>query len=218
MGLLKKSAFCGVLALGCLAFTETFANTIIITPVNAPQAFGPFVYVTGQVGWAHSDWSGFTGIDADDTGTAFGGKLGYQATHRFGAEIGGFALPDSDQNIYSISGTVKSWVAYGAFTFRMPLFKNERLYLRGKVGPAYRSLEHDGQLYQGVGNGHYWTGILGASLNYAFNTYTYPIVLGVEYSNIFGSRDSWAESYYLNNDAAPAAQIVAATLSVAFRV
>ncbi len=200
-------------------FQSIFAESV--TPI-APfsfNAFGPYLYIGAQGGWARSDWSGFTGLSSNDTGGVFGGKIGYQTTRRFGVEGGGFLLPNSHQEINSTRvGTVKSWVGYGAATFRFPLSSDERLFLRGKVGGAYRNLEHDGVLYAGVGDGSYVTAILGASLNYAFAT-TLPVIVGVEYSNIFSSdflgSDKWSSNGKINPDAAPAAQIVTATLSVA---
>lgn len=213
-----------ITALAFASFTSISANARPAAPAPVPNAFGPYIYVGGEAGWARSDWSDFTGLVADDAGAVFGGKLGYQATRHLGAEIGGFVLPKSDQtawaNLSSAEGTVKSWVGYAAATFRMPLFKNERLYLRAKAGPAYRSLQHSGVLYDttDVGTGHYWTAILGASLNYAFSDSTHPVIIGVEYSNIFGSSDSWSSNGVINANAAPSVQIVAATLSVAFRV
>ena len=191
-------------------YSHSYASTAPATPF----VFTPYLYIGGQLGWAHSNWSDFINTDAENSGVVYGGKLGYQITRRFGAEAGGFVLPKSDQ---TPNGTVKSWVGYGAATFRFPLLKDESLFLRGKVGAAYRELDHDGELYQGVGEGHYWTAILGASLNYAFN-FTHPLILGVEYSNIFGSRDSWSSDGHINADAAPSVQIVTGTLSVAFKL
>lgn len=200
------SALCGL--------SNGYANT---AQSSAPVGFGPYLYAGGSLGWANSDWSGFTNLpSADDTGVVYGAKLGYQANRRFGVEVGGFLLPDSDQSAGDLSGTVKSWIGYGAATLRMPLFRTENFYLRGKFGAAYRNLEHDGNLYTGVGDGGYWTAILGASLNYAFAT-TFPVIIGVEYSNIFGSGD-WISNGVIDNNAAPSVQIVAATLSVAFKV
>jgi outer membrane protein with beta-barrel domain len=213
--------------LGTAVFGINYANASANSP--ASTGFNPFLYVGGQLGWANSDWSGFTNLpSADDTGVVYGAKMGYQASRRFGVEVGGFILPNSDQSTNPIllpdgstiteSGTVKSWVGYGAATFRMPIFGMENFYLRGKVGAAYRNLDHDGNLYTGVGDGNYWTAILGASLNYAFaNTSTLPIILGIEYSNILGSGD-WTSNGSINNNTAPSVQIIAATLSVAFKV
>lgn len=213
---LKKSyliiGLCGLTGFG---LTNAYADTTAMAPTS-----WQYVYVGGELGWAHSDWSDFTNSTADNGGVVYGGKLGYQATRRFGAEVGGFVLPKStiDFDLFSASGTIKSWAAYAAATFRFPLLKNERLYLRGKVGPVYRSLDHSDALGS-LGTGHYWTAILGASLNYAFgNDSAHPIILGFEYSNIFGSRDSWSSNGNINANAAPSAQIYAATLSFAFRV
>lgn len=212
-----------VLGVGC-AYASSNASPSVV-----PVGFNPFLYLGGELGWANSDWSGFTNLpSADDSGVVYGAKLGYQASRRFGVEVGGFILPNSDQSsnpillpdgsTTTLNGTVKSWVAYAAATFRLPLFGMENFYLRGKVGPAYRNLTHDGNLYNGVGDGSYWTGILGASLNYAFATQTsLPIIVGVEYSNVFGSGD-WTSNGTINNNTAPSAQIVTATLSVAFQV
>src|SRR5262249_54047743 len=120
-------------------------------------------------------------------------------------------------NNNEIDGSVKSWVGYGAATVRIPLLHSENLYLQGKVGPAYRSLEHDGQLYTGVGTGGYWTAILGGSLNYAFDTRD-PIILGIEYSNVFGSSDSWSSGGHINQNAAPGVQTVSVGLSIGFKL
>ena len=212
----KKMAVLALLGAAVSGIADANSNA------NSPPglvSFNPFLYVGGQLGWANSDWSGFTNLpSADDSGVVYGAKMGYQASRRFGVEVGGFILPNSDQSSATQSGTVKSWVGYGAATFRMPLFHMENFYLRGKAGGAYRNLEHDGNLYAGVGDGGYWTGILGASLNYAFAAdTTLPVILGVEYSNIFGTG-GWMSNGSINNNTAPSVQIVAATLSVAFQI
>lgn len=215
---MNKQLTVAIFGLSLCACSTIYA---VSPPVNF-SSFGPYFYLGGELGWAHSNWSDFTNLNADDEGVVYGGKIGYQATRRFGLEAGGFALPASDQSIGSTQiGTVNSWAGYGAATFRFPLFKDERLFLRGKAGAAYRSLEHDGVLYTDVGTGHYWTAILGASLNYALPT-SCPLVLGIEYSNIFGSNTfgngQWSTNGNINPNAAPAVQIVAATLSVAFKI
>lgn len=189
--------------------------------ISIPSTFDPYVYIGGQAGWANSNWSDFSNLSADNSGTTYGAKLGYQATRRFGVEIGGFLLPNSDLGISGLepTGTVKSWVAYAAGTFRLPLAYDGNLFLRGKVGGAYRNLEHEGELFAGVGDGSYITAILGASLNYMFRSdTTLPIIVGIEYSNIFGSQDGWSQNGHINENGAPAAQIVTGTLSVAFKV
>lgn len=209
-----------------LTTTSIYANTEM--PVSDP--FGPYVYIGGQVGAARTDWSDSNNSSnnmwfTNDSGAVFGAKMGYQATKRFGAEIGGFILPESDQTLWindmtGVDGSVNSWVGYAALTLRMPLSKNDRFYLRGKVGPAYRNLQHSGTLYEeaGVEDGHCLTGILGASLNYAFGSKNKPWIVGVEYSNIFGSGDFWNSNGTINPDSAPAVQIIALTLSKAFKL
>lgn len=211
------------LVLSLVGILPAYANS----EMPLANAFGSYLYVGGEVGAAHSDWSGFGDLFfADNYGVVYGGKMGYQATSRFGAEIGGFILPTSDQSQWVINdfsgkdGSVKSWVGYGAATFRFPLSKNDRFYLRGKVGPAYRSLQHSGALYAdtGISNGHYWTAVLGASMNYAFGSVDKPWIIGIEYSNIFGSSDAWSSNGSINANAAPAVQIVALTFSKAFKL
>jgi hypothetical protein len=198
----------------------SFALVLVGLSSSCAYAFDPYVYVGGQLGWGHSNWSDFTNDNADDGGVAYAGKIGYQATRRFGAEAGGFVLPKTDITdlFVSSTGTIKSWVGYGAMTFRFPLTKDERLFLRGKVGPAYRNLDHSGSLAY-LGTGHYWTAILGASINYAFkNDSPNPIILGFEYSNVFGSSDWNSSNGNINPNAAPSAQVFAGTLSLAFKL
>ncbi len=210
---MKKILILIMCAFGCFIFSNIYAN-----PVNS---FVPYVYVGGELGGAYSNWSDFTHINADNFTGVYGGKLGYQAARHFGTELGGFFVPKSNQNEsvnnVTINGSVESWIGYGAATFRMPLIHSERLYLQGKVGPAYRSLEHDGQLYTGIGAGGYWSAILGTSLNYAFGAQN-SFVVGIEYSHVFGSSDSWSSNGHINQDAAPSLQIVAATLSMRFKL
>jgi len=214
MRITKKTLTVIMLGFGYFACADSYASPV-------PTSFDPYLYVGGQAGWANSNWSDFTNLNADNTGTVYGAKIGYQASRRLGAEFGGFILPTSNQNgtfnNLSVNGSVDSWVGYGAITFRFPLFKDESLFLRGKAGLAYRNLDHDGNLYAGVGDGNYWTAILGASLNYAFAT-KMPVIVGIEYSNVFGSSESWSSNGSINQNAAPSAQIVTGTLSVALKV
>lgn len=217
MRFMKKTLTFIVLGLGYVTFVN---NSYAATSTAVPASFDPYLYVGGEVGWANSNWSNFTNINADNDGAAYGGKIGYQASRRLGAEFGGFILPKSNQNgtvdNVSVNGAVTSWAGYGVVTFRFPLL-TESFYLRSKAGLAYRNLVHEGNLYAGVGDGNYWTAILGASLNYNFNTQV-PFILGVEYSNIFGSSESWSSHGNINENAAPAVQIVAATLSVILKI
>lgn len=215
-----------------LSLLTSLATTSIYADLatTASDLFGPYVYIGGIVGAAHTDWSGSNNSSnsmwfTSNDGVVFGAKMGYQATKRFGLEIGGFSLPESDQTLWitdvtGIDGSVKSWVGYGALTLRLPLSQNDRFYLRGKVGPAYRNLQHSGALYEeaGVEDGHALTAILGASLNYAFGSRNKPWIVGVEYSNIFGSGDFWNSNNTINSNAAPAVRILALTLSKAFKI
>lgn len=194
-----------------------------------PPAFTPFAYVGASLGWAYSDWNSFilsgAPSSADTNGFTFGGKMGYQFLNHFGAEVGGFSLPKSNQTFAltpatSLSGSVNSWFIYGAATMRAALPFNPNLHIVGKVGEAYRSLTHDGSLYTNVGTGFYTTMIFGGSLEYDLAAKNLPLTVGLDYLYLPGSDDSFFttgnSSTTINKKAAPAAQVVAATLSYKF--
>lgn len=192
--------------------------------------FKPFAYIGASVGWAYSDWNSFIlsgdPLSADTNGFAYGGKIGYQFFDHFGLEAGGFALPTSNQTVAtltpgaSLSGSVNSWFVYGAATIRAALPFNPNLHIVGKVGEAYRSLGHDGSLYNNVDNGFYTTLIFGGSLEYDLASQNLPLTLGLDYLYLPGSKDSFLttdnSATPINKQAAPAAQTFALTLSYKF--
>ena len=200
-------------------------------PVCVP-AFTPFLYLGGSAGWAYSDWNSFIASgatsNADTNGFAWGGKVGFQALDLFGLEAGIYDLPNSDQTLtanvgpqqqpVSVSGTVKSWFAYGAATMRAQIPTIPFLYVMGKVGGAYREVDHSGSLYDNVGDGSYSTVMFGASLEYDLGGYNLPLAVGVDYLYVPSSADSFFTSTGLNADSAPAAQVVVASLSARLAV
>lgn len=194
-----------------------------------PPPFTPYLYIGASLGWAYSDWSSFIGNglpkSADTNGFTYGGKIGYQFTDHFGVEGGGFGLPDSGQTINfglgGVSGTVNSWIAYGAATLRAALPFNPYLHVIGKVGGVYRAVNHSGSLYNNVGDGDYGTVLFGGGLEYDLAANNLPLAVGIDYLYVPGSSDSFFNSSgpaFISQNAAPAAQIVVATLSVRLAV
>lgn len=186
--------------------------------------FVPFAYLGLSPGWAYSDWNHFiiSGLpsSADTNGFTYGGKLGFQFSDHFGIEGGGFVLPNSNQTVSGVSGTVKSWFAYGAATIRAAFPGSPFFHIMGKVGGVYRALDHNGDLYTNVGNGNYATVIFGGGLEYDLAAVNLPIALGVDYLFVPGTNYSWLQnsSPFINANAAPAAQVVVGTLSLRLAV
>jgi hypothetical protein len=70
-------------------------------------------------------------------------------------------------------------------------------------------------LYNGVGDGSYATVLFGASLEYDLATHNLPLAVGVDYFYVPGSQNSFLTNVGgINSSAAPAAQVVAASLSL----
>ncbi len=228
-----------------LASTAVYAGGPEVATVPACVVpFTPFAYIGGAVGWAYSDWNsfifdgannffGFSPFvgDIDTNGVVFGGKLGYQATDNFGVEVGGYVLPNSNQELRffstndnddllgtdEIHGKVRSWFAYAAGTLRAGLPFQPNTHLFTKVGGVYRSLSHSGDLYDNVRSGSYWTVLFGAGFDVDLQAYQLPILVGLEYLLVPGSSDSWfdpATSTGINKNSAPAAHIAVATFSL----
>ena len=242
---LKKILTYSVVSASLLTGVAYAGGPDVVAPPACPvciSGFVPFAYLGVSAGWAYSNWNNFifsgAGINADTNGFSAGGKIGYQFLDNFGIEGGGFVLPDSDQSVFlaanppfpgvNLSGEVDSWFAYGAATIRASLPFDPFFHVMGKVGGVYRALNRSGDLYNNVGNGNYATVIFGATLEYDLAPYNLPIALGVDYYYIPGSEDSFFKTSNLNNsndiddvvnkNAAPAAQVVVATISLHFAV
>jgi hypothetical protein len=235
---IKKILTYSVVSASLLTGAAYAGGPDVIAPVCpvCVSSFVPFAYLGVSAGWAFSDWNNFilsgSGADADTNGFAFGGKLGFQFSDHFGIEGGAFMLPDSDQSVHvvdefgvphNLSGEVDSWFAYGAATIRASLPINPFFHFMGKVGGVYRALNRSGNLYEDVGNGSYATVIFGAGFDYDLGMYNLPLAVGVDYLYVPGSNDSFfainnKNIPIVNQDAAPAAQVVVATLSLRFAV
>lgn len=233
---LKKILMLSAVSVAVLSGAGAYAGgPDMMAPPPCPaylSSFVPFLYIGGSAGWAYSDWNSFiaSGLpsDAGTNGFTYGGKVGYQFLDNFGIEGGGFVLPDSEQTlslaqvdpVFSVSGTAKSWFAYGAATIRGAFPGNPFFHVIGKVGGAYREVNHSGALYTNVGSGSYATVIFGAGLEYDFAANNLPLAFGVDYLYVPASADSWfaTNPTGINENAAPAAQVVVGTLSLHFAV
>lgn len=235
---IKKVALLSAASVAMLGGASAYAGgpDVIAAPPACPvcvPAFTPFIYIGGSLGWAYSDWNSF--IDsgapssADTNGFTFGGKAGYQILDNFGIEAGIFDLPNSDQTLSngllpstSLTGTVKSWFAYGAATMRAAIPGDPFLHIIGKVGGTYRELNRSGSLYDNfnVGNGSYGTVIFGGSVEYDLGAFNLPVAVGVDYLYVPGSNDSFFTTggSVINKNAAPAAQVVVGSVSFRFAV
>lgn len=232
---LKKGLILSVASIAAMGSVAAYAGGPDMTAAPAcpvcVSVFTPFLYIGASAGWAYSDWNSFiaSGLpeDADTNGFTYGGKIGYQFLDHFGIEGGGFVLPGSDQTVGLVgfqqkTGTVDSWFAYGAATIRAEFPGAPFFHIMGKVGGAYRAINHSGDLYNffNTGDGDYATVLLGANLEYDLGMYNLPVALGVDYWYLPGSNDS----YFANNssvisvNAAPAAQIVVGTVSLRLAV
>ncbi len=135
-----------------------------------------------------------------------------------------------------IDGHFNSWIAYAAGTLRASLFGNENLSVYGKIGPVYRSVSHTIKVYDKgylTGDesrtGHYWTVIFGSGIDYDLAAYHLPVSVGVEYLFVpsnqsflnlsdVGNDVKEVDGKVLNKNAAPAAHIGVANVSVHFAV
>jgi len=224
---IKKMLILSSASLSLLAAVEAYAGGPD-TNVAAPACpvcvtnFVPFAYAGLSAGWAYSDWNSFilsgAPFSADTNGFTYGGKVGVQVLDHFGIEGGALVLPDSDQTVNGFNGTVQSWFAYTAATIRTALPFNPLIHVTGKVGGAYRALDHEGNLYAGVGDGDYTTVMFGASVDYDFALNNLPLTAGIDYFYVPASNDSWLGSNpaSINENAAPALQAVVANISVHF--
>lgn len=235
---LKKVLTIGV---ACLGFSSAYAGGPDVAPACpvCPVTFVPYLYLGLSAGWAYSNWQDFvaTGapVDADTNGFTAGGKIGYQFSDFFGIEGGGFYLPQSDQsvtfypqyaNAFTLHGQIDSWFAYGAATIRAPLF-DPFFHVSGKVGGAYRQLDHSGSLYNNVNDNdddnNYATVIFGATLEYDLAPYHVPLTVGADYYYIPGSNSTFFKfnnntNVTVNDGAAPPVQVVVGTLVFKFAV
>lgn len=239
---MKKVALLSAMSVALLSSAAAYAGGPDVYAAPPPACpvcvapFTPFIYIGASAGWAYSDWNNFIDSgapsDADTNGFTFGGKAGYQFLDNFGIEAGIYDLPNADQTLtlsvpgaiepVSVTGTVKSWFAYGAATIRAEFPGNPFFHIIGKVGGVYRALDHNGALYDdfNVGDGSYGTVLFGGSLEYDLGAFNLPVAFGVDYLYIPGSNDSFftSSSSVINVDAAPAAQVVVGTVSLRFAV
>ncbi len=209
-----------------------------------PPVFNSFVYVSIAAGYGLSDWTNLiqeSGLAANGSngGLAYGIKIGYQAIPYLGFEAGMYGLPREDQklknhheNIFSNeTDSTTSWIMYAAGTIRSYIPEHERFSIYGKIGPVFRGIGHHGNSIYGhkhmdSPSGNYWSVIFGTGIDYNF-TYTFlyqlPVSIGAEYlfvppnDSFLASFSSFRE-FKVNQDAAPAAHIFIANVSVQFPV
>ncbi len=217
MSLTKIVILSAASVLSLATFSAFAGGTETVLPASqlVPQ-FTPNTYIGLGLGGAYSNWDGFLfhGYhaigNADDAGFAFGGKLGYQGSEHFGIEGGIVSLPEADGSGQGLHGEVDSWFTYVAATIRASVV-DPNLHVTGKVGAAYRNLDHSGSAFTGVGDGSYGTVMFGAGLDYDLHAHNLPISVGAEYTMIPGN-DTSADF----KNSAPAAHVFLATVNYHF--
>lgn len=203
-----------VLSLATFSAFAGGTETVVSNYAPVPQ-FTPNVYVGLGLGGVYSNWDNFlfgsdhsSVVSAENGGFTWGGKIGYQASQHFGIEGGIFDLPNSHVSVTNLaSGKVDSWFGYVAGTIRASVV-DPNLHVTGKVGAAYRNLDHSGTFFSGVGDGSYGTVMFGTGLDY--DLHTLPLSVGVEYM-LIPSNDTGDFK-----DDAPAANVFLATLNYHF--
>ncbi len=217
MSLTKIVTLSAASVLSLATFSAFAGGTETVVPAYASvPSFTPHAYVGIGLGGAYSNWNSFDngndyGVKADNGGFAYGGKLGYQASEHFGIEGGIVSLPDSDVSAtgYKPKGEIDSWFAYVAGTLRASII-DPNLHVTGKVGGAYRNLDHEGSLFTGVGSGSYSTVMFGTGLDYSLRTRNLPLSVGAEYMMIPSNNSGDAKNQ------APSAHVFLATLNYHF--
>ncbi len=230
-----KNTVAGVLSLASFSIYAGGPETVT-TNFQPVPLFTPYVYLGIGLGGAASDWQDFifgNGSDEDDNssthvdngGFTFGGKIGYQATDHFGIEAGGYDLPDSNLKITfgpqlpSVTGEIESWFVYVAGTLRAAMFTSD-FHVMGKVGGAYRNLDHIGNFFEfsGLGNGGYGTVLFGAGVDYDLQAFNWPLLVGAEYILVPGTADSFVGNSGIDKDAAPNAHVAVVTVTYRFTI
>ena len=228
---LKKMITLSMAGVLSIATCSIYAGSPETDSPACPPAllFAPYIYLGASVGWAYSDWRDFilgsggpSDVNIDTNGFTYGGKLGYQATDHVGIEGGVFKLPDSDESAGSgadeINGKITSWFVYVAGTIRIAVF-DPNLHIMGKLGGAYRSLDHTGSFNEGVGQGSYGTVMFGAGLDYDLQAYNLPLSVGVDYLFVPATSARFLDfNFRTDKDTAPAAQLAVADITYHFGI
>lgn len=202
----KKLILLSAAGLAAIGVSAAMAGGPDHMAMPSAPAFQPNVYLEGHFGYTGVNWSGFNGSALMGTrgSAAFspnshghgwltaGGDLGYSITQNIAAEAGWFWLPNVSGDSNGVNGiaanatgglTVRSWFAYAAGKFSVPVV--DHLDLFGKLGVAYRSLKYafsvappvGGTLRIVKGPGHYWAPLFGAGMQYDWSNW----LLGVQY-------------------------------------
>lgn len=164
----------------------------------------------------------YTPTSNENGGFSGGLDLGYSITKNIALETGWFYLPKVDAQgsgqIYPSGGStnipstettdVKSWMLY--FAAKLSLAIVDQLDVFGKLGVGYRRMSYDSvdpQLtqYNLADDGHYWTPIFAAGLEYSMDAW----LLGVQYLYVPNDSDgNNAVTGYGAPNAAPEVNLV----------
>lgn len=206
----KKLLVMGAASVAAVGASAAMAGGPDHMAMPVAPAFQPSVYLEGHLGYAQSNWadelangvmgaavnnangSVFSPTDKGKGGFAGGVDLGYNATQHLAVEGGWMYLPEVkgthntavNRTITGLANgataNVKSWMAYAAAKFSVPVMENLNLF--GKVGVAYRSLKYSvsqtvAGLANSTGKGHYWTPVFAAGLQYMMQNW----IVGAQY-------------------------------------
>lgn len=217
----KKLLIMGAASVAAVGASAAFAGGPDHMAMPVAPAFQPNVYLEGHLGYAQSNWKDFlangvmgaslnttTGAifsptDNGEGGFSGGVDLGYNATQYMAVEGGWMYLPEvkgahSTTTSRTVAGLangttakVKSWMAYAAAKFSVPVMQHLNLF--GKVGVAYRSLEYSLSAAAAtainatnpnlLGKGHYWSPVFAAGLQYMMQNW----IMGAQYLYLPGN-------------------------------
>lgn len=250
----KKLILLSAAGLAAIGVSAAMAGGPDHMAMPSAPAFQPNVYLEGHFGYTGINWRGFNGsaVLGTPNSAAFtptshgrgwltaGGDLGYSITQNIATEAGWFWLPNVGGSSNGAGGiaanargglTVRSWFAYAAGKFSVPVV--DHLDLFGKLGVAYRSLKYaksgspvagtaalSAALNAATGSGHYWAPLFGAGMQYDWSNW----LLGVQYLYLpgySGVNFNSAGTVYANGgapNAAPPANLFTGSLGYKFNV
>ena len=194
-----------IAAAAVLGVSSAYAGGPEMMAAPAAPSFTPFFYAEAGLGYAQTGYEDFYDInsfgvaglsvtDTDNTkgGMTYLGDFGYQFMPNLAVELGGGYLPEakgtlsasnSDTDVVTAEGNLKSWFAYGAARMNVSLM-NDKTSLYGKAGLAYRNMK--GEVGDQSGSESFFAPFFGTGLSYSIRDNIY---VAAEYDHIGGTND-----------------------------
>ncbi|OGT26910.1 MAG: hypothetical protein A3I77_01990 [Gammaproteobacteria bacterium RIFCSPLOWO2_02_FULL_42_14] len=196
----KKILLLGAASIAAVSATAAVAGGY----THEPMSSGGSYYLEGHAGYARQNyldnvrWRASSGVNTNSANNASGGfsggfDAGYNFNRNYALELGWFYLPTVNTMTGSaVPAYLKSWAAYLAGKFMVPMAWMQDTDWFFKLGVAYRSATIPAAAQSSLavtsGNSTYWHPMFATGLDYSFS----DMFSGVaQYAYFMGSDKSF---------------------------